>query len=103
MRPVVLGHDQDPAHLLVQPVHDARPFHPADPREAASAMRQQRVDQGAVRMPGRGMHHHPCRLDQYEEMLVLEQDLQRPVLRGRIGRHRRRHGKAVALAWSHPP
>src|SRR5215218_2148236 len=31
MRAIVLGHDHEPAGVLVEPVHDAGPLHPADP------------------------------------------------------------------------
>ena len=37
MRAVVLGRHHHPADLAVQPVHDARPQHAADAREAGAA------------------------------------------------------------------
>ena len=35
---------------------DTRPPHPADAGEARPAMREQRIDQSAVRIAGRGMN-----------------------------------------------
>ncbi|MBA7467948.1 hypothetical protein ES707_03187 [subsurface metagenome] len=43
MRGVVLGHHHQPGGVLVEPVHDAGPLHPADAGEALAAMGDQRI------------------------------------------------------------
>ena len=62
MRRVGLGDDQQAARVLVEAVHDARPRHAADAREARAAMGDQRVDERAGRIAGAGMHDEPGRL-----------------------------------------
>jgi hypothetical protein len=47
MRRVVLGDDQEPRRVLVEPVDDARPLDPADARQAVPAMRQKGIHQGS--------------------------------------------------------
>ena len=47
MGEVVLGHHEQARGVLVEPVHDARPLHAADAREALPAMGDQRIDQRA--------------------------------------------------------
>src|SRR5438105_1004455 len=69
-----LGNDEEPARVLVETMHDARPAHSADPGEAGTAMRQQRVNQGALWIARRGMHHQAGRLVDDDQVLVLETD-----------------------------
>ena len=102
MCPVVLGHDQDAAHLLVQAMDDARAAHPADAGKAGAAMRQERVDERAVRMPRCRMHDDPGGLDQHDQVLVLEDHLERHRLGARRGRRRGRHGEHEPLALFDP-
>ena len=77
MRAVVLGHDQQPARVLVEPVHDARPPHAADAGQAVAAMGDERVDQRAALMPGGRMHDEPGRLVDDDEVVVLVDDRER--------------------------
>ena len=74
---IVLGDHQQAAHVLVQPVDDARPQHAADARQAAGAVGEQGVDQGAARMARRRMDHQARRLVEHEQVLVLEHDVER--------------------------
>ena len=55
---VVLCHHQQAAGVLVDAVHDAGADLAADAGQAALAMPQQGVDQGAVRVAGGRVHHH---------------------------------------------
>ena len=71
MRRLGLGDDDQPACVLVEPVHDARPAHPADPGEAGAAMRNQRIDEGAVRMSRRRVDDEPGRLVDDDQMCIL--------------------------------
>ena len=86
MGAVVLGRDHDAADLAVEPVDDARPQHAADAGQAGAAMGQQRVDQRAVGMAGRRVDDQAGGLDQHDQVLVLEQDLQRRAPRRRVSR-----------------
>ena len=99
MRGVGLGDDQQPGRVLVEPVDDARPPDPADARQARAAMADQRVDERARRMARRRMDDEPRRLVDDDQMLVLEDDVERHVLAGerRILRRRRLEGDPRAL------
>ena len=88
VRRVVLGDDQEPGRVLVEPVHDARPPDAADPGKAFAAMRDQRVDQRAGLVPGAGMHDEPGRLVDDDEVVVLEDDVERDRLGLRLSRLR---------------
>ncbi len=86
MRGVGLRRDDQPARILVEPVHDARPPHAADPRQAVAAMVDQRVDQRSGPVAGAGMHDEAGRLVDDDQVLVLEDDCERDRL---ALRHRR--------------
>ena len=55
---VVLRYDQQSASVLIQSMHDSRPCHTTDPRQAPAAMMEKRVDQSVIPMPSGRMHHH---------------------------------------------
>ena len=80
MRRVGLGDDHQPGGVLVEPVDDARPLHPADARQRRAAMADQRIDQRAVGMARRGMDDEAGGLVDDDEVLVLEHDVERDVL-----------------------
>jgi hypothetical protein len=100
---VGLGDHQQPCGVLVQPMHDARAEARAALREGG-AVRQQRVDQRAVRMPRRRMHGQPARLVHHQQVVVLVDDghrdgFGREVVVGRaVGRQRVVHRVARAQA-----
>ena len=85
MRFVVFGHDQTAAGFLVEPVDDARSRHAADAAEFPGAMMEQRIDERVFLVPGGGMNHQPGWLVQHEQRFVLKQNLERNVLRLRLG------------------
>ena len=93
MRDVGLGDDQQARRVLVDPVDDARPRHAADARQLAAAMVEQRVDQGPVAIARGRMDDQSGRLVDDQQMLVLEDDRQRDVLRLVVRRRRLRHGE----------
>ena len=84
MRPVVLGDDEKPGRVLVEPVHDAGPLDPADPGQALAAMGDERVDERPRLVPRRRMHHEPCRLVDDDEVVVLVDDGERDRLALRL-------------------
>ena len=96
VRRVGLGDDQQPRGVLVDPVHDARPEPPADARQRAAAMVQQRVHQRPVGRARRRMHHQPGGLVDDDEVGVLVDDVERD----RLGRGAR---SPPAPAASPPP
>ena len=63
---------------------------PPMPDSDGAAMGDQRIDQRAVGMAGRGMDDETRRLVDDDEMLVLEHDVERDVLAGDVGLVRRR-------------
>jgi len=102
MGTIVLGHHQNPAHFAVETMDDARPGHPADAGEAVAAMGEQGIDQGAAAVPGSRMHHHAGRLDQHQQMLVLEQDVEGVAFGKRGGGPHRRNLEIETLAAFDP-
>ena len=80
MRAVVLGDHHQPGRVLVEPVHDAGPAHPADAGQAGAAMGDQRVDQRAGLVAGRRMHHEALRLVDDDDVVVLVDDIERDIL-----------------------
>ena len=77
VRPVVLGHDQKPAGVLVEAVHDAGPPDAADAGQAFAAMGDQRIDQRAGLVAGAGVHHQSRGLVDHDQVLVLIDDRER--------------------------
>ena len=77
---------------------DAGPGDSADPRQPAGAVMEQGVDKGAVEIAGGGMDDHSRRLLDHEQMIVLEEDLERDVLGRVMGRLRRRNGDRIETA-----
>jgi hypothetical protein len=100
MRGFGLGDDDEPARILIEAVHDARPPYPADPTKLGSAMRDQRVNKGAVRIPRGRVNNEAGRLVDDDEMCILVTDLERD----RLGSGRRgfcfgqQHDKILAAA-----
>ena len=79
---VVLRHDQKPAGFLVNAVHNAGTLDPANTAQAACAV-----------------NYHACRLVDDDQMLILEDNIKRDILRD--GQSLFRHGNIYAkqLAW----
>lgn len=73
MRSIRFRRNHDARGAFVEPVHNAWPSHPADPRKIR-AMIQQRVDQRACRVAGRRMNDHAGWLVDHDDFAVLEQD-----------------------------
>lgn len=95
---VGLRHHHDPGGVLVEAMDDAGPSHPADARKALAAVGDQGVHQGAGHVAGGGVDHHPARLVDDDELVVLEQDIERDVLRRRRRRLRRRQNHRDGIA-----
>ena len=102
MRAVGLGGDQQAGGVLVEAMHDAGPLDAADARKRRAAVGDQRIDQRAGRMPGRGMHGEALGLVDDDEVRVLVDDGERDGLRLGCGRLGRRHAHGVGLAGLHP-
>ena len=77
----VLATTSKPGRILVDAVDDPRPRDAADARKAATAMVEQGVDQRPVAISGSGVDDQPGGLVDDQQMLVLEHDRQRNVLR----------------------
>ncbi len=98
VRGVVLGGDQHPRGVLVEPVHDPGALHAAHAREVP-AVRQQRVYQGAVGVARRGVDDEPRRLVDDDQVLVLEKHVQRHLLREQLRRNDWRREDFDHVAW----
>ena len=79
---IVLRRDEAAAGFLVEPVDDAGSQFAADAAEILAVM-QQRVDQRAIGVARGGMDDKAGGFVDHDEMLVLEQDIERDVLRQR--------------------
>ena len=73
----------------------------ADTGKLVATMRQQRVDQGAVLIPGRGMHHQPRRFVEHQQILVFKKDGERDLFRLDVQRSGRGDLHAHAFAGAH--
>ncbi len=95
MSAIVLGHDDQAAGVLVEPMHDAGPQFAAGGGERLEAV-QQRVDQRAAAArivgcwPEPGMHHHAGRLVDHGEVRIFEDHAQRNVFSHGLERRRMR-------------
>jgi desampylase len=87
MRWVRLRHDKQPRCFLVDPVDNAGPRDAANARKTPGAMMQEGVDQCAVEIPCRRVNDQPGGLVDDKEMLVLEDDFERNVLRNIMRRN----------------
>ena len=77
----ILGHDHHTGGILVQAVHNSGAMRILT-RLQIRAVRQQPVDQGAVGMPGRRMHHQTSGFIQDDHLRVFVKDIERHRLRG---------------------
>ena len=102
VRDVGFCNDQQPARVLVQPMHNPRPAHAADPRQAVAAMREQGVDQGPAGMAGRRVDDHAGGFVDDDEVAVLMNDGEACIFRLRRRGLGRRHGDGIALARFDP-
>ena len=85
MRKIVFGYDQQSRRVLVDAVDDAGAALAADAGKTLAAVIQQGVDERAVLVAGRGMHHHAARLVHDDEIVVLVHDVERDVLCSKRG------------------
>ena len=76
MRPIMLGDDQEAAHILVQPVDDARSLHSANTGKAVAAMSEQSMHQRALLMAGCRVDDEACGFLEHQQMLVLVDDVE---------------------------
>jgi hypothetical protein len=78
---VGLGYDQQARRILVDPVDDAGSCNAPDARKRPLAMMEQGIDERPIEISCGRMNDEASGLVHDEEMFVLEQNLQRDVLR----------------------
>ena len=98
---VGLGDDEQARRILVEPVHDARPTHAADARQGVAAMADQRIDERARLVACGRMHDEAGGLVDDDEVLVLEDDVERNILALGLGRGGLGNGDFDGLAGPH--
>ena len=91
VRAVVLRHHHDAGGVLVEAMDDAGAALAADAGKAVAAMGDQRVDQGAGPISGRGMNDEVAGFVDDDDVVVLVNHAQRDGLGGGFCRLRRRH------------
>ena len=96
--PVGLGGDHQAGRVLVDAVDDPRPRDSADAGEVTGAVMQQRVDQRAVGVACSRVDDESGLLVDHDEMLILEHDFQRDVLRCVLGRAWGGNGELIHTA-----
>lgn len=101
MRLIVEGGHKQAAGVAVEPVYDARPQGVAPRREGPLPV-QQRVDQGAVGMAHRRVHHQAHRLVDHDEVRVLPDNVQVDGLRLGVQRGASGGAELDALAGMQP-
>ena len=98
MGTVVLCHHDDTGGVLVNTMHDTRPNLAANAGKIV-AVRQERVHQGSIRIPGTGMHRHSGGLVHYHRVTVLVKDREGNLFGLRNGRCRR----GISMKICSPP
>ena len=101
MGKIVFGNRQKPAGILVDPVDDARPLHPADTGKIVAAVIKQRIDQRSVIYARRRVNGHSRRLVDDDQVIVFKNHIERNVFRRRFGFFRRRHENGETVARTH--
>jgi len=94
---VALGHHHHAARVAIEPMHDSRPAHPANPRKAFAAMVDEGVHQRGCPIARSGVNHQAGRLVDYDQGVVLVEDLKRNVLALRFRRFRLGQDDPVGL------
>ena len=80
------GRDHDARRILIQPMHNAGAFFPANAGQFIPRMGQQRIDQRAILIARRRVHDEPRGLVQNDQVGILMKNAQRNVLRLGQGR-----------------
>ncbi len=81
---------ENPRSVLVEPVHDSRPFRFTTP---VLGPKDERVDECALPVSYRRMHHQPGRLVDHQKVLVFVKNRKRNVLPDQRGLGRRGRGQ----------
>ena len=101
VRGVRLGHDHEPARVLVQPVDDARPGNAANAGEALAAMGDERVHKRSVQVSGAWVDDQPGRFVDHDEAVILVNHRESDRFAGERVRLHGRHLDLEALPSPH--
>ena len=88
MRFIGLGHQHQPARVLVEPVHNAKPLLTTTPGQMRTAMMNERIDESSRPMSDGGMNHQPRLFVKDEHDIILVNDIERNGFARRIGWNR---------------
>ncbi len=102
MRGVRLGHHEQARSLFVEAVNNARALDAADTGEAVAAMGDERIDERAAGVAGRGVNDEPCRLVDNDEVSILVSDRERDDFALRLRRLGRRNNHSECLGRFDP-
>ena len=98
VRGIVFRHHHYTRCVLVETVHDARPAHAANSRQARATVREERIHERAVGVARGRMDDQACRLVEHQEIAVFMEDVEIKRLRLGFGRNRGGDIDDVALA-----
>src|SRR6185312_3879852 len=82
---VGFGRYQKAGGVLIETMHDARPFDPTDARQARAAVGDQCIDQRAGSMAGSRMNHQAAGLVDDDDRIVFIDDVEWNLLPRRRG------------------
>ena len=94
MGAVALRHDDQAARVLVQPMHNPGAFYTTDARETVAAMSYQCVHERSGGLSGAGVDGQTGRFVDYEEALILKDDVERNIFAHERDFRRLRHRDA---------
>ena len=89
---VILRHNQQPAGILIDAMHNTGAYLSIDAGKAVPAVIQQGIHQRAGIITCRRVNHHSLGLIHYQQIIVLIYDLQRDILGLGAGGYRVRQG-----------
>ncbi len=83
---IVLRDHHCPTGVFVEPVHDTRTLHAADPRQAVTTMGQQSIDQCTAFIARSRMNNHPRGFIDHQQIVVFIKDIERDFFGDWVGR-----------------
>src|SRR5688572_27808331 len=81
----VFCQENQPRGIFVESMDNTRPFLPADPFEFG-IISKDRIDKRSARMARCWVDYHSCRFIDYDQIIILKQNIQRNIFRDQISR-----------------
>lgn len=95
---VGLRHDQQSGRVLVDAVHNPGARNPANPRKPPCAVVKQCIDEGSIEVSCRRMHDKARGLVDDQQVIILEDNIERNFLRDVMSRRWCRYANGISCA-----